>query len=66
MTDKQVRKITEEALTKILNEYGSDPNASIEMLPLLEDYQVFMFYADVVQHIDVARVKMNKIKRGED
>ena len=66
MTDKQVRKITEEALTKILNEYGSDPNACIEMLPSLEDYQVFMFYADVVQHIDVARVKMNKMKRGEE
>ena len=63
MTDKQVRKIIEEALTKILGEYGSDPNASIEMLPLLEDYQVLQFYADVVVHIDVARVKLTTLDR---
>ena len=63
MTDKQVRKIIEEALIKILGEYGSDPNASIEMLPLLEDYQVLQFYADVVVHIDVARVKLTTLDR---
>ena len=66
MTDKQVREIIETALIKILGEYGSDPNARVMMLPLLEDYQVLGFYTDVIKHIDVARFKMNKIERGED